>query len=128
LLLALRPRQWVKNVFVFAALVFAGHIADGPAVLRVLSSFGVFCVLSSAVYLINDVRDREADRLHPTKRHRPIAAGEIRPQTAAAISVVLAVCAFCGLRLGPEQVTGGRVPGPQPRLLVRPGRVVILDV
>jgi 4-hydroxybenzoate polyprenyltransferase len=92
--LALRPRHWAKNVFVFAALVFAGRLEDPASVLRVCAAFVVFCVLSSAVYLINDVRDREADRLHPHKRRRPIAAGEIAPATASAASVVLAVSAL----------------------------------
>src|SRR5882672_7973905 len=91
---ALRPRQWAKNVFVFAALVFAGRLADPTAVLRVCGAFAVFCVLSSAVYLINDVRDREADRQHPQKRRRPIAAGEIAPGTASAVSTVLAALAL----------------------------------
>ena len=101
LLLALRPRQWAKNVFVFAALVFSERLADTAALLRVCGAFGVFCVLSSSVYLINDVRDREADRRHPQKRRRPIAAGEIPPGTASAISVVLAVLGlFAALRLG----------------------------
>src|SRR5262249_16925838 len=94
LLLALRPRQWVKNVFVFAALVFAGKISDVALLLRVTGAFVTFCVLSSAVYLINDVRDREADRLHPTKRRRPIASGEIAPSFASGLSVVLAVSAL----------------------------------
>jgi len=99
-LLALRPRQWVKNVFVFAALVFAGRLADPSSLLRVLGAFGVFCVLSSAVYLINDVRDREADRRHPHKRRRPIAAGEISPRFASAASLVLAGAAlFAAFRL-----------------------------
>ena len=91
---ALRPKQWVKNVFVFAALVFSGQLADADAVLRVWGAFGVFCVLSSSVYLINDVRDRESDRRHPMKRHRPIAAGEISAGTASAASVVFAVAAL----------------------------------
>lgn len=59
--------------------------------LRACGAFGVFCLLSSAVYLLNDVRDRDSDRLHPSKRHRPIAAGEIGPGTAWAVSAVLAV-------------------------------------
>ena len=101
LLLALRPRQWAKNVFVFAALVFAERLADSVALLRVCGAFVVFCVLSSSVYLINDVRDREADRRHPQKRRRPIAAGEITPGTASLISVVLAVAGlFAASRLG----------------------------
>jgi 4-hydroxybenzoate polyprenyltransferase len=93
-LVALRPRQWAKNVFVFAALVFAGRLADPAAVLRVCGAFSVFCVLSSAVYLINDVRDRESDRRHPHKRSRPIAAGELGPGTASAASAVLAAFAL----------------------------------
>jgi 4-hydroxybenzoate polyprenyltransferase len=100
LVLALRPRQWAKNVFVAAALVFAGRLADPSAVLVVCGAFAVFCVLSSAVYLINDVRDRDADRLHPAKRRRPIASGEISPGTASALSVILAVAAlFAAFRL-----------------------------
>lgn len=99
-LVALRPRQWAKNVFVFAALVFAGRLHDPTAVLRVCAAFAVFCVLSSAVYLINDVRDREADREHPHKRQRPIAAGEISPGTASVASMLLAVFAlFAAFRL-----------------------------
>jgi 4-hydroxybenzoate polyprenyltransferase len=93
-LVALRPRQWAKNVFVFAALVFAERLGDPAAVLRVCGAFAVFCVLSSAVYLINDVRDREADRRHPQKRRRPIAAGEIGPGAASAASLILAVVAL----------------------------------
>jgi 4-hydroxybenzoate polyprenyltransferase len=91
LFVALRPRQWAKNVFVFAALVFAGRLTDPTMLLRAGGAFGVFCLLSSAVYLLNDVRDRDSDRLHPSKRHRPIAAGEIGPGTAWAVSAVLAV-------------------------------------
>jgi len=94
--LALRPKQWVKNVFVFAALVFAERLSDPTAVWRVCAMFAVFCVLSSAVYLINDVRDRESDKKHPHKRRRPIAAGEISPRVASAASVVLAVVALFG--------------------------------
>ena len=98
LLLALRPRQWVKNVFVLAALVFSERLGDPAAILRVGAAFAVFCVLSSAVYLINDLRDRDADRLHPTKRLRPIAAGALSASTASTWAVLLAVgallCAF----------------------------------
>ena len=93
-LAALRPRQWVKNVFVFAALVFAGRLGDGTAVGLACGAFAVFCALASAVYLINDLRDREVDRLHPVKRHRPIAAGEIGPAEAATLSIVIAVVAL----------------------------------
>jgi 4-hydroxybenzoate polyprenyltransferase len=94
MLVALRPRQWAKNVFVFAALVFAGRLSDTDSLLRVALAFVIFCLLSSAVYLVNDVRDREADRLHPQKRRRPIAAGEIPPELAVAVATVLAVGAL----------------------------------
>lgn len=96
ILRALRPRQWAKNVFVFAALVFAGHLGDRESVLAVLGAFVVFCGLSSAVYLLNDLRDLEADRVHPIKRHRAIAAGEVTPMTAAILSAVLGVAALAG--------------------------------
>lgn len=129
-MLALRPRQWVKNVFVFAALVFAERLTDPIAVLRVVGAFCVFCVLSSAVYLINDVRDREADRRHPHKRRRPIAAGDISPGTAGAASVVLAVAAL----LAAFRLSGGLGTVAVAYLVLNFGysfglkKVVILDV
>src|SRR4051812_635644 len=81
LLLSLRPQQWTKNVFVFAGLIFGnGKLLDASAVISSLVAFAVFCVLSGVVYLVNDVRDREADQLHPVKRRRPIAAGDLSPR------------------------------------------------
>ena len=88
---ALRPRHWAKNVFVFAPLVFALRLGEGDAVLRALAAFGIFCALSSAVYLVNDLADREQDRLHPKKRDRPIAAGEVSPGFAAGLAAVLGI-------------------------------------
>lgn len=96
LLRALRPAQWAKNFFVLAPLVFAGLLADPEAVTRGLAAFAVFCCAASAVYLVNDVQDREADRLHPLKRHRPIAAGSLGVGTALAAAVVLALAAAAG--------------------------------
>jgi len=90
----MRPRHWVKNVFVFAALVFAHELVDGRSALLALAAFAVFCLLSSSVYLLNDVADREADRLHPTKRERPVASGELSPRAAAAASLCLAAVAL----------------------------------
>jgi 4-hydroxybenzoate polyprenyltransferase len=75
---------------VFAALVFGQRLSDPDAVLRAAATFGVFCALSGAIYLYNDVRDREADRLHPTKRRRPVAAGALAPGAATAAAAVLA--------------------------------------
>jgi 4-hydroxybenzoate polyprenyltransferase len=93
LLLSLRPRQWVKNLFVFAGLVFAQKLFT-PLALVALAAFAVFCALSGAVYLVNDVADRDKDRLHPTKRDRPIASGRLSVAAAvpaAALLVILAI-------------------------------------
>src|SRR6266404_3071818 len=73
-LVSLRPRQWVKNLFVFAGLVFGQRLFT-PSVWPALGAFAIFCGLSGAVYLFNDVADRHKDRLHPDKRHGLIAAG-----------------------------------------------------
>ena len=87
---SLRPAQWVKNLFVLAPLVFA-HRLDDPLLLeRAALAFLAFCAASSAVYLVNDLRDREQDRRHPLKSRRPIAAGEVSPGLALATAVALA--------------------------------------
>src|SRR2546423_8127333 len=91
LLDAMRPRQWSKNVFVLAGIVFAGRLFDVRAELRVLACFAVFCAAASAVYLANDVADRGTDAHHPVKRLRPVASGRLAPVTALTASVVLAV-------------------------------------
>jgi 4-hydroxybenzoate polyprenyltransferase len=88
---ALRPRQWVKNLFVVMPLVFSGRAGDGNAVLAVLGAFLLFSQVASAVYLINDVVDRDADRVHPVKRFRPVASGRIAPNRALLAGLVLGV-------------------------------------
>jgi len=98
LLGAMRPKQWAKNVFVFAGVIFAGRLFDGLALLRALGAFAVFCLAASSVYLANDVADRAQDLLHPVKRHRAIAAGRLAPHTALLASGLLAVLAL-GLSL-----------------------------
>ncbi|HPW54291.1 MAG: UbiA prenyltransferase family protein [Thermoanaerobaculaceae bacterium] len=98
---AMRPRQWLKNGFVVAPAVFAGHAFDPPALLRVGAAAGLFCLASSAVYLVNDVMDREADRCDPVKRYRPIAAGELSVHVALVAAVLLASAAVAlGTTLG----------------------------
>jgi 4-hydroxybenzoate polyprenyltransferase len=92
----MRPRQWSKNVFVLAGIVFAGQLFDLGAELRVLACFVVFCAASSAVYLVNDVADREIDSHHPLKRSRPIASGSLAPGTAIAAAAALAVASLAG--------------------------------
>lgn len=88
---SIRPKQWIKNVFIFAALVFTHQIANRQAVLDVIAGFLIFCLLSSAVYLINDIADREADRQHPGKRSRPIASGDLSVAAAGVLAGLLAV-------------------------------------
>ena len=93
---ALRPRQWLKNLLLFAGLVFAAELGDGSRWLRALAAFAIYCAASSAAYLVNDVRDADADRRHPTKRFRPIASGELEPRHALAAAGVLAAAALAG--------------------------------
>ena len=90
LFVSLRPDQWTKNFIVFAALIFAVKLLDPAALANASAAFLIFCALSGAVYLINDVSDREADRQHPLKRTRPVAAGEISPGLALGFAGVLA--------------------------------------
>jgi 4-hydroxybenzoate polyprenyltransferase len=92
----LRPAQWIKNGLVFAALVFGGKLLEPDAVARAVAAAIWFSLLSSGFYLINDVRDRHADRLHPVKRLRPVAAGELAPSSAFACGVLLVVGAIAG--------------------------------
>ena len=92
-LVSLRPRQWVKNLFVFAGLVFAQRLFT-PSLWPALAAFAIFCALSGAIYLVNDVADRENDRRHPKKALRPIAAGRLAPPAALAIAFVLVAAAL----------------------------------
>lgn len=87
---ALRPVQWIKNAVVFAALIFSRQLFVPGLAFRCALGFLVFCALSSAAYLLNDVHDVAADRLHPLKRQRPVAAGHVAVGTARAIALVLA--------------------------------------
>jgi 4-hydroxybenzoate polyprenyltransferase len=89
-----RPHQWVKNVFVLAPVVFAKEMFAPFVLSRAASAFFVFCLLAGAVYTMNDIADREADRVHPIKRHRPIASGRVPLRWAYALAVVLVLVAF----------------------------------
>ncbi|MDF2763356.1 MAG: decaprenyl-phosphate phosphoribosyltransferase [Rhodospirillales bacterium] len=92
----LRPRQWVKNAFVAAPLFFTPAMVSPDSVLRVVAGVLCFCALSSAVYILNDYLDREADRLHETKRHRPLASGAVSPAVALALMGALILVGFSG--------------------------------
>src|SRR5213595_283467 len=86
---ALRPRQWSKNLLVFAGIVFAAKLGDAARWGEALAAFGAYCALSSAAYLVNDLRDREHDRVHPVKRERPVARGELSVRAAVGLAAVL---------------------------------------
>ena len=92
----LRPRQWVKNLLVLAPLLFSQNLLVPEAVVRALAAFALFCLASSSVYLLNDIQDYKKDRLHPTKRRRPIASGELGVGAAWTIMTVLLMCALAG--------------------------------
>ncbi|HVE69289.1 MAG TPA: decaprenyl-phosphate phosphoribosyltransferase [Solirubrobacteraceae bacterium] len=94
LLRALRPKQWVKNLLVAAAPGAAGVLTEADSLWRVGLAFVAFCMVSSATYLVNDVGDAEEDRRHPTKRHRPVAAGLVSPRTALSVAAVLGLGGF----------------------------------
>lgn len=96
LVLSLRPWQWTKNLIVFAGVIFGPRLDDPSAVAASVAAFLVFCFLSGVVYLVNDVRDREADRLHPVKSRRPIAAGDLSPGTALVAAAIIATATLSG--------------------------------
>jgi decaprenyl-phosphate phosphoribosyltransferase len=102
---AARPRQWVKNLLVVAAPLAAGEVGDADVIAATLLAFVSFCLAASAVYLVNDTADREADRLHPTKRLRPIASGALPVPVALAAAGVLAVLALAVGWLADPQLT-----------------------
>jgi decaprenyl-phosphate phosphoribosyltransferase len=89
-----RPKQWTKNVLVFAAPAAAGVLDQRDALLKTLVAFVGFCLAASGTYFLNDANDAEADRLHPTKRLRPIAAGDLDVRTARVIAVILILLAL----------------------------------
>jgi 4-hydroxybenzoate polyprenyltransferase len=91
LLISLRPEQWTKNLLVFAGVVFGGRLMDPGSVEIALGAFAIFCALSGAVYLFNDVADRAADQSHPLKRERPIASGRLSVTTALLAGLVLGI-------------------------------------
>ena len=89
LFVSLRPAQWTKNFILFAGLIFGGKLLDPASVLVAGLAFVVFCALSGVVYLVNDVHDADADRLHPSKSRRPVAAGDVSPRTAILTAIIL---------------------------------------
>ena len=92
----LRPKQWIKNLFVFAVLIFARDLFQLPLLGLTAAAFVLFCLSSSGVYIINDILDVEHDRIHPVKRHRPIASGRVPVDTAAGLSLALLAAGLIG--------------------------------
>lgn len=91
LLKTMRPRQWTKNLIVFVALFFDRQLADPGSLSKTAAAFGLMCLMSSAVYLMNDLADIESDKQHPIKRFRPLPAGQLTPQLAGAAAVLFAL-------------------------------------
>jgi len=103
LLIAMRPKQWAKNIIIYFGLVFSFNLFHLDLVLRVTIAFCLFCLLSSAIYLINDLRDLKSDQVHPRKRLRPLASGKLKPfhaQAAAAVLLAIALPASFALNPG----------------------------
>jgi 4-hydroxybenzoate polyprenyltransferase len=101
-LVAMRPRQWTKNLLLFAGVIFAAELGDPARIGRALAAFAAYCAASSAAYLFNDLRDAPHDRLHPVKRLRPVARGELATRPALALAAGLAVAAAAATAaLGP---------------------------
>jgi 4-hydroxybenzoate polyprenyltransferase len=104
-LVALRPRQWTKNLLLFAGIIFAAQLGDPGRWVAAITAFVAYCAASSAAYLVNDVRDIASDRLHPVKRGRPIARGELGPPTALALAASLGLLALAlAAALGPASL------------------------
>jgi 4-hydroxybenzoate polyprenyltransferase len=93
-LVAMRPRQWTKNLLLFAGIVFAAELGDGSRWAQAWAAFIAYCAASSAAYLVNDLIDAPQDRLHPLKRLRPIARGELTQEIALALAAFLAALAL----------------------------------
>jgi len=96
ILRTLRPRQWTKNLFVFAGILFSQNLCDPVMLAKAIGAFVAFCALSGAVYAINDVADLEEDRSHPIKRARPVASGRLKVSSALRLAIFLALAALAG--------------------------------
>ncbi|HPS01452.1 MAG TPA: decaprenyl-phosphate phosphoribosyltransferase [Candidatus Sumerlaeota bacterium] len=96
LLRSMRPRQWLKNLLLFAGIIFSHNYGHFDLLGRAVAGFSLFCLLSGSVYILNDLQDVEADRLHPVKRKRPIASGAVSPGLARSFAMIGALVALGG--------------------------------
>ena len=102
IVVSLRPKQWIKNLVVFAALIFAQRLTEADLLIRALIAFVLFCAMSGAIYLINDLFDADRDRMHPQKALRPIASGALGAAPAiAAASVLILAALLTGFTISP---------------------------
>jgi 4-hydroxybenzoate polyprenyltransferase len=90
----MRPHQWTKNFFIYAALIFSQNIFNLPLLIKTTIAFSAFCLISSALYIFNDLKDLEEDKLHPLKSKRPIASGKIKKSTATLVIIILSLLGF----------------------------------
>lgn len=129
-LVTLRPRQWIKNVLVVAAAGAAGALGRDDVPGRVTLGCVAFCLLASGVYAVNDVLDAQEDRLHARKRHRPVAAGELSPQLASSVGVVLmsAGLALCAVARPPVALVGAGYLALSVSYALLWRRIVLLDI
>jgi 4-hydroxybenzoate polyprenyltransferase len=127
---ALRPRQWSKNLLLFAGILFAGQLGDATRWVEAFAVFAAYCAASSAAYLVNDVRDAPSDRLHPLKRDRPVARGELSSRAALGLAGALTAAAFAlALPLGaPTALLLGLFLALQTAYTLGLRNVVLLDV
>ena len=130
LFVSLRPHQWTKNLVIFAGLIFGQRLFDRASVIKAVSAFVLFCLMSGVVYLVNDIADRRSDQQHPIKQRRPIASGALPLRVAfGAIIILGAVCLAGAVALGgPFALTAGSYVGLQVLYSVLLKHVVIVDV
>ena len=127
---ALRPQQWTKNLLLFAGIVFAAKLGDAIRWAEAGAVFAGYCAASSAAYLVNDVRDREADRAHPLKQRRPVARGDLTVRAALVLAAVLAIAALASAVTlgGLSVVLLGAFASLQVAYTLRLKHVVLVDV
>jgi len=137
LIKAMRPKQWIKNLLLFAGFVFTLNDQWRPfspemwsALLRSVAAFGLFSLMASSVYLLNDVRDLDKDRRHPTKRNRPIASGALSPRVAIGVALALMpLCLIAGFLLSPPfAAVGASYLAMQFAYILVLKEIVLLDV
>ncbi|MCP2518938.1 decaprenyl-phosphate phosphoribosyltransferase [Candidatus Aminicenantes bacterium AC-708-M15] len=91
---SMRPNQWIKNLFIFAPLIFSQNIFNFPLLFKNIFAFIIFCLISGSLYIFNDLKDLEEDRLHPIKSKRPIASGRLKKQTAITSFIIISFTSF----------------------------------